>query len=161
MHRWRTWAWLLPLAALAPSLLWASPFGPARDIQTRLQLFLVGYPAWLILTLVWLVPGLLIAKAFRSKIWYTLPCVAIVVQLAISAPRHWPPSRWWPVIEAGQPEVPSGYFMGFAVEAWHGYLYSLWARTFIALVTAVALLLVQSLVRTDTSRAPAHDERIR
>jgi hypothetical protein len=151
MHRLRTWAWLLPLAALAPSLLWASPFGPARDMSSRLQLFLVGYPAWLILTVVWMVPGLLIARALKWRVWYTLPCVAVLIQLAISALQHWPPSRWWPVIEVGQPEIPSGYFLGFTVEAWHGYLYSLWPKTFMALITALSLVTLQLLVRPDKS----------
>src|SRR3982751_4369410 len=98
MHRLRTWAWLLPVAALAPALLWASPFGPARDSASRLQLLVYGYPAWLVLTAVWLVPGLLLAKSLKWKMWYVVPLVAVLIQLSISAVAHWPPSRWWPVI---------------------------------------------------------------
>lgn len=157
MYRFRTWAWLLPLAALVPSLLWASPFGPARDMSSRLQLFLYGYPAWLIFTVVWLVPGLLISNALKWKLWYTLPCVAVLIQLSISALQHWPPDRWWPVIEAGQPEIPSGYFMGFTIEAWHAFLYSLWPKAFMALVTALALLIALLLVRPDNSLERASD----
>ena len=157
MYRFRTWAWLLPLAALVPSLLWASPFGPARDMSSRLQLFLYGYPAWLIFTVVWLVPGLLIANALKWKLWYTLPCIAVLIQLSISALQHWPPDRWWPVIEAGQPEIPSGYFMGFTIEAWHAFLYSLWPKAFMALVTALALLIALLLVRPDNSLERASD----
>lgn len=151
MHPLRTWAWLVPLAAVVPSLLWASPFGPAQDMTSRLQLFFYGYPAWLILSIIWLVPGLLVAKALNWRLWYTLPVVAGLVQLTIAGFGHWPPSRWWPTYADGQPARPLGHFMGFIDQSWHGYLFSLWPRTFMALVTALSLLIAQSLVRPNTS----------
>jgi len=147
MHAWRTWSWLLPIAALGPALLWASPFGPARDLTSRLQLFAFGYPAWLLLTVIWLGPGVFLAKRLHWNIWYVVPWVAVTVQLAISAVQHWPPNRWWPQIITGQPEVPSGNFLGFPTQAWHGYLYSLWAKAFIAFITAMSLLIAQFFVR--------------
>ena len=151
MHRWRTWAWLLPIAALGPTILWASPFGPARGMDARIVLLAYGYPAWLLLTLIWLVPGIVVAKRLNWSIWYVVPCSALLIQLAKSAVQHWPPSRWWPTFIAGQPEVPSGYFLGFAHQAWYGYLYSLWAGLLIAFVAALTLLLAQTALRPNNS----------
>jgi hypothetical protein len=139
------WSWKIALAAAGPAALWASPWGPARDLKSALELFFLGYPAWLILCVWWLVPGLLLAWRFRWKHVWALPTTAVLVEFLWSAWRHWPPDRWWPMFEAGQPEVPSGYLFGYAYEAWDHYAYSLRARCILALVAALSLLVVIAL----------------
>ena len=70
MFGWRTSLWMMSLAALGPTLLWASPFGPARNAAVAVQLFFYGYPAWLLLTFLWLTPGLLLAKRVGFHLWW-------------------------------------------------------------------------------------------
>lgn len=145
MHRWYTWLWMLASAAIAPALLWASPFGPARDLQSAVYLLLHLYPAWLILTIIWLIPGIVIARRFALSLWWTLPMTAVMIQFLFGAIFHWPPSRWWPGVILGRTPVPTGYAFGYAVEAWRGYFFSLWAQCFVASVSVLSFLAIEML----------------
>lgn len=147
MWTWRQLLWLLPIAALGPAILWASPFGPARDNEAALKLFFLGYPAWLVFTAFYLSPGIFLAKRFGLNAWWIVPWAAILLRLIVSGVTHWPPSSWWPSIVAGQMPIPSAYFLSFPVEAWHSYLYSLWPGAFIAFIAALSFLLTWQLAR--------------
>jgi len=146
-YRWRTLLWLIPLAAVGPSLLWASPFGPARDLASAARWLVYGYPAWFLLSVIWLLPGIALSKRFALKPLWVLPLTAVLVQLVIGGVAHWPPTRWWPLFIAGQMPVPSAYVLRVPVEAWYGYLFSLWPKTFMALATAVSFLIALQFVR--------------
>jgi hypothetical protein len=148
--RWRTWAWLTVVAAIGPTVLWASPFGPARDLQ-HAALLLLAYPGWLLFSLVSLAPGVVLVKRLQLNPWWVIPFTGVLIQVLIGAVTHWPPTQWWPVAIRGQMPVPSAYLLGIPVEAWHGYLYSLWPNAFIALVAAVSLLIARHLFRSGTN----------
>ena len=147
MVRWRTWIWLTAIAAIGPTALWASPFGPARNFASAVNLLIYGYPGWLLFTFISLVPGIFLAKRFRLNPWLVVPPVAALVQLIIGAIAHWPPTRWWPIHVVGQMPVPSAYLWAIPVEAWSGYFYNLWPKTFMAIVAAMSLLGVLFLLR--------------
>src|SRR5882724_6731362 len=147
MVRWRTWIWLTAIAAIGPTALWASPFGPARDFASAVNLLIYGYPAWLLFAFISLAPGIFLAKRLRLNPWLVLPSVAALVQLIIGAIAHWPPTQWWPIHVAGQMPVPSAYFLAIPVAAWRGYFYSLWPKIFMAIVAAMSLLGVLFMLR--------------
>jgi hypothetical protein len=146
-YRWRTLLLLTLFAALVPTILYASPFGPARNLESAVRWLLYGYPAWLLLTLIWIIPGIALAKRFDLPSVWLLPSVAAATQLTISGITHWPPTRWWPLIITGRPPVPSGYIFGVPLEAWENYFYSLWPKTFMSLAAAVSFLIALLLVR--------------
>jgi hypothetical protein len=145
--RWRTSLWLIAVAALALSLIYASPFGPARDLESAVRWFVFGYPAWLLLSIIWLLPGVAASKRFALNPLWVLPSLAVAIDLSIEGFTHWPPTQWWPTIIVGRMPIPSGYIMGLPIEAWDGYLYSLWPNAFMALVAAVSFLIARRLVR--------------
>jgi hypothetical protein len=144
--RWSTSLWLIAVAALSLSLIHASPFGPARDLESAVRLFVFGYPAWLLLSTVWLLPGVAASKRFALNPLWVLPCLALAIDLSVESFTHWPPTRWWPTLIVGQMPIPSGYILGLPLEAWDGYLYSLWPNAFMALVAAVSFLIARRLV---------------
>jgi hypothetical protein len=146
--RWRTSLWLIAVAALSLSLIYASPFGPARNLESAVRWFIFGYPAWLLLSIIWLLPGVAASKRFALNPLWVLPTLAVAIDLSIECFTHWPPTRWWPTIIAGQMPIPSGYLLGRSIEAWDGYLHSLWPNMFMALVSAVSFLLARRLVRS-------------
>jgi len=143
--RWSTSLWLIAVAALALSLIYASPFGPARNIEAAVRWFVFGYPAWLLLSTIWLLPGVAASKHFALNPLWVLPSLAVAIDLSIEGFTHWPPTQWWPTIIVGQMPMPSGYVLGRPVEAWDGYLYSLWPNAFMALVAAVSFLIARRL----------------
>jgi hypothetical protein len=108
-----------------------------------MRLLVFGYPAWFVFSIISLVPGIALVNRFALRPWWALPWSAVLVQLLLGAITHWPPSRWWPMVIIGGLPVPSGYVFGIALEAWHGYFYSLWPHAFIALIAALSLLVVQ------------------
>jgi hypothetical protein len=140
----RTWFWRIAVAALGPTLLNASPWGPARTIEAAARLLLL-YPAFLILAIVWLVPGIAAAMRFHLPLWLAGPVSAIAVEIARAGIIHWPPSRWWPTIITGGVPLPTGYLFGYPIEAWDGYLYSLRAGCLEAFVAALTLLAVEAV----------------
>jgi len=144
-HRWYTWLWMLVPAAIGPALLWASPFGPARDLQFSVYLLFHLYPVWLLLTVIWLIPGIVIANRFALPLWWALPVTSVMVQFFLGAIRHWPPNHWWPTVIVGGMPISTGHVFGYAIEAWRGYFFSLWAQCFIALVAALSFLSVEKL----------------
>jgi hypothetical protein len=135
---------MIAFAALGPTFLYASPWGPGRYIEAEVR-WLLLYPAWLLLSTVWLVPGILLATRLRRPVfWITIPIVAELVEVSRSGIAHWPPSRWWPLIVTGgtgTPE-PSGYLFGYGVEAWDGYMHSLRPGCLEALVAALSLIAI-------------------
>jgi hypothetical protein len=147
MYSWRTWSSLIAIAAIGPTVFWASPFGPARNFDTAIRLLFLGYPAWVVFSIISLVPGLLFIRCFALRPWWALPCVAVLVQFLLGAITQWPPTRWWPLFIIGGQPVPSGHVFGIPIEAWHGYFYSLWPHTFMALVAALSLLVVRHFLR--------------
>jgi hypothetical protein len=143
--KWSTWIWLTALAAVGPTVLWAAPFyGPARDLK-HAALLLLAYPGWLLFSLVSLAPGIALAKQFKLDPQWLVPLAAVLTQVLIGGVTHWPPTRWWPTIIAGQLPVPTGYVLGIAVEAWHNYFYSLWPDAFMALIASLVLLVIRRL----------------
>ncbi len=146
--RWSTSLWLIAAAALVLSLIYASPFGPARDLGSALQWLVFGYPAWLLLSLIWVLPGVAASKRFALNPLWVLPSLAAAIDLSVESFTHWPPTRWWPTFIVGQMPIPSGYILGLPIEAWDGYLYSLWPNAFMALVAAVSFLIARRLVRS-------------
>src|SRR6267154_4754891 len=74
--RWSTSLWLIAVAALALSLIYASPFGPARDLESALRWLVLGYPAWLLLSILWLLPGVAASKRFEMNPLWVLPSLA-------------------------------------------------------------------------------------
>jgi hypothetical protein len=146
MTTWRTWLWMIALAALGPALLWASPWGPARTLGDAVWWFVVGYPAWLILSVVWLAPGIVLARRFALSLFWVVPVSAVTIQLLWDGISHWPPSRWWLPFHPGPGRpIPGGYLFGYPIEAWHDYLYSLWPRSFLALIAAACLVAIRSI----------------
>jgi hypothetical protein len=145
MHRWRNWFWMIALAAVGPTFLYASPWGPARNIEAAAR-WLLLYPAWLLLSIVWLVPGILLATRARSPFfWLIIPIVAELVEVTRSGITHWPPSYWWPNIVIGGTPQPSGYLFGYGVEAWEGYMFSLRPGCIEALAAALLLVAVNKV----------------
>jgi len=138
--------------ALGPALLEASPLGPARNLATAARLFFLTYPAAVVLIIVYVGPGFFIARRLRLNVWWVVPSIAVLLRLLVTAAAHWPPSRWWPTVEtgAGSPK-PSRYVLSFGIEAWHGYLYSLWPATFVALVAAMSFLVALQLTRPNNA----------
>jgi hypothetical protein len=119
MNIWRKWLWMIALAALGPTLLYASPRGPARNAEAAAR-WLLLYPAWFLLSIAWLVPGICLATRLRLRVWITIPIVAVLIEVVRSGITHWPPSRWWPTnITGGIPE-PTRNLFGYGVEAWDG-----------------------------------------
>jgi hypothetical protein len=143
---WRTSLWLIAAAALVLSLLYASPFGPARDLKSAIRWFVLGYPAWLLLSVIWLLPGVALSKRFALNPLRVLPALAAVIELLIGGFTHWPPTRWGATIIVGQIPVPPRYVLGFPIEAWNAYLYSLWPNTFMALVAAISFVIALRFV---------------
>lgn len=138
--RWRTWIWLIAIAAVGPTILWASPFGPARDLEHAAML-LLAYPYWFLFSLVCLVPGVTLVRRFALSDLWVLPCTAVLVEITIGAVRHWPPTSWGPAeIEFIGPTPPP-------INHWYFYLYSLWPDAFMALVSALTPLLARHFFR--------------
>jgi hypothetical protein len=146
--RWRTSFGLIAIAALSLSVLYASPFGPARDLKSAMRWFAFGYPAWLLLSIIWLLPGVAASKRLALNPLWVLPSLALVIDLSVEGFQHWPPTRWLPVVVTGHPPTPSGYILGVPREAWDGYIYSLWPNAFMALVAAVSFLLARRFTRS-------------
>jgi hypothetical protein len=177
MKGWRTCFWRISAAALGPAALWASPFGPARDLTTAAKLLFLGYPAWLLLSLVWLLPGIALARLLKWRERWVVPCAAVLVQFVIGAVESWPPSRWGVPVSVSILSVPgrdnppfvvpsSGSAFGISFEAWYGYFYSQWAYCFIAFIAAMTWLLVNAVtphaltfVGADTWRVSVKGER--
>jgi hypothetical protein len=138
--RWRTWTWLIAIAAVGPTVLWASPFGPARDLA-HAGMLLLAYPYWFLFSLVCLVPGIVLVRRFALNGWWALPCTAVLIEIAIGAVRHWPPTSWGPaeISFIGPTPAPINY--------WYFYLYSLWPDAFMALVSALMLLFARHFLR--------------
>jgi hypothetical protein len=137
--KWRTSIWLIAIAAVGPTVLSASPFGPARNVE-HAALLLLAYPYWFLFSLVCLVPGVTLVRRLGLNEWWVLPC-AVLTEITIGAVRHWPPTSWGPaVIEFIGPIPPP-------VNHWYFYLYSLWPGAFMALVSAVILLLARHFIR--------------
>jgi hypothetical protein len=138
--RWRTWTWLIAIAGVGPTVLWASPFGPARNLA-HAALLLLAYPYWFLFSLVCLVPGITLVRRFALNGWWALPCTAVLIEIAIGAVRHWPPTSWGPaeISYIGPTPPPINY--------WYFYLYSLWPDAFMALVSALILLLARHFFR--------------
>jgi|SRR5450432_549708 len=157
VYPWRKLLWPTLVAALGPTLWWASPFGPAKDIVGVIR-WLAGYPLWLIASTVWLAPGIVLGKRFGLTPVWLLPCSAGLIEALISGISHWPPTRWWPVILTGGIPKPSGFVFGIPIEAWYGYVYSLWSITFTAMVAGLSFLVavrfVRSNHRTERAREP-------
>jgi hypothetical protein len=148
--RWRSLLGRIAVVGLVLSLLYASPFGPARDLLSAIHWFVFGYPAWLLFSIICLVPGIVLSKRFALNPFWVLPGVAVAIALSIDGLRHWPPTRWWPTMVVGQFPIPSRYVLGYSIEAWRGYLYSLWPNTFMALVAAVSFLLALRFLRPNS-----------
>jgi hypothetical protein len=132
------------------------PFGPARNLEAAVRLFVL-YPAWLLLAVVWLVPGIILSVRLQLRLWWTIPLVAVLVEGAWSGISHWPPNRWWPTIITGQIPMPSGFLFSYPVEAWDGYLYSLRAGCIDAFVAALSLLIVHRLRPNSALKAMHHE----
>lgn len=145
--RWSTSLWLIAAAALALSAIYASPFGPARDLNSAVRWFIFGYPAWLLLSSIWLLPGVAASKRFLLNPLLVVPSLALAIDLAVESFTHWPPAQWSSAVIVGQMPAPSRYILGVPIESWYGYLYSLWPNAFMALVAAVSFLLARRLVR--------------
>jgi hypothetical protein len=111
------------------------------------QLLLLGYPSWVLFSMISLVPALLLVRWLSLNPWWAMPVLAVLTQLLLGAITHWPPTNWWPTHIVGGLPVPSGYLLGIPLEAWHAYLYSLWPNAFDALVAALSLLLAKQLLR--------------
>jgi hypothetical protein len=159
MSRWSFNICLLPVAALGPALLWASPFGYAQDWAARWHVLVDGYPRFLIPAILWLLPGIVLSRWRKWEAWYVVPSVAVTLALALSVVRYWPPSQWWPLIVTGQPETPSGFFMGYAYQAWGGYFSWLWTKSLEALVAAMMFVAASRLLRpTDRWSAAVNDK---
>ena len=105
----RTLFWTLLATALAVSALWASPFGPSRTVKMAAWNLVALYPVWLILSVIWLLPGIVLSRILGWTPLLVLPSAAITIGLALGAISNWPPTRWWPLIIAGQMPTPSGY----------------------------------------------------
>ena len=138
--RWRTWTWLIAIAAAGPTVLYASPYGPARNLA-HAGLLILAYPAWFLLSLVWLVPGIALVRRFGLAEWWVLPSTAVLIETSVSAVRHWPPTKWGAaVIEFIGPTPPR-------IDHWYFYFYSLWPGAFEALVSALVLLAARNFFR--------------
>jgi hypothetical protein len=148
--RWRTWIWLIAVAAVGPTVLWASPFGPARNLA-HAALLLLAYPYWFLFSLVCLVPGVSLIRRFALNGWWVLPCTAVLIEIAIGAVRHWPPTSWGPaeIIFLGPTPPPFNY--------WYFYLYSLWPDAFMGLVSALMLLPARHFFLPKSERKAAID----
>jgi hypothetical protein len=59
---WRMSLLLIAMAALVLSMLYASPFGPAKDLHSAMRWFFFGYPTWFFLSAIWLVPGIFASR---------------------------------------------------------------------------------------------------
>jgi hypothetical protein len=127
---------LIAIAAVGPTVLSASPFGPARNIA-HAALLLLAYPYWFLFSLICLVPGIALVRRFALNGWWVFPCTAVSIEIPIGAVRHWPPRSWAPaeIIFLG-PTPPS-------INHWYFYFYSLWPDAFMALVSALMLLLAR------------------
>ena len=147
MTKWRTWTWLIAIAAVGPTLLYASPFGPARDLP-HAGLLLLAYPAWFLWSIVWLVPGIVLVGRFAVGEWWVFPSAAVVVDVSISAVRHWPPTNWGPAAVIFISPTPP------PINHWHFYLYSLWPGAFYALTSALALLAAHRIFPRQDSPTP-------
>jgi hypothetical protein len=154
--RWRTWTWLTAIGAVGPTILYASPFGPARDLA-HASLLLLGYPVWFLFSCVSLAPGIVLVKRFELNPWWVLPFTAVLFQLLIGAVAHWPPTRWWPLGVVGQTPVPSAYVFSIPIEAWYGYVYSLWPAAFTALIAALSLLTARHFLCLNNSPKGSSD----
>jgi hypothetical protein len=148
--RWRTWMWLIAIAAVGPTVLWASPFGPARNIA-HAALLLLAYPYWFPFSLICLVPGIALVRRFALNRWWVFPCTAVAIEIPIAAVRHWPQTSWGPaeMIFLGPTPPPINY--------WYFYFYSLWADAFMALVSALMLLLARHFFIPKTAGNAAID----
>jgi hypothetical protein len=125
-----------------PTVLWASPFGPARDIA-HAALLLLTYPYWFLFSLICLLPGIALVRRFALSDWWAFPCTAVVIEIAIGAVRHWPRTSWGPAeIEFMGPTPPP-------VDHWYFYFYSLWPDAFMALISALVLLAARHFFRPD------------
>ena len=88
--RWRTLLGRIAIAALALSVLYASPFGPARDLKSAMRWFAFGYPPWLLLSIIWLLPGVAASKRLALNPLWVLPSLALVIDLSVEGFQHWP-----------------------------------------------------------------------
>lgn len=149
MWTWRQLMYLIPAAAIGPAILWASPYGPARNSLAGLGLLVSMYPVWVLFVAVYVLPPVLLVRRFRWNPWIALPLGSVLLRLLVSSVTHWPPSRWWPAVEIGLPSVPSAYVLSFGIEAWHGYLHSLWPGILHAFVAAGSFLVAQHLLKPD------------
>ena len=153
MLRWRTWAWLTAVAALGPTVLWASPFGPARDLA-HAGLLLLSYPGWFLYSLACLAPGMALVSRFGISPLWVFPLTAVLSSVVIGAVAHWPPTRWSTVVAIfGAAPVSAGSVFSIPIESWNGYFYSLWPGAFEALIAALAFLVARRLFHFDRGRA--------
>jgi|KBSMisStaDraftv2_1062788.scaffolds.fasta_scaffold281259_2 hypothetical protein len=155
-YSWRNLLRPMLWAALGPTVWWASPFGPGRTIADHLQ-SIAAYPIWLIASIVWLAPGIVLARRLAVTPVWVLPSLAGLTEVLIGAIRHWPPTQWWPVIFTGGIPKPSGYVLGFPVEAWYGYIYSIWSITFTAMIAALSFLVALRYVRPNNRMERARE----
>src|SRR5262249_32276119 len=81
----RSLLWLLLLTALASSALNASPFGPYQPFATAARNLVILYPAWLILSVLWLLPGIVLCRRYRFSPIKLLPLTAMTIELTLRA----------------------------------------------------------------------------
>jgi hypothetical protein len=113
----------------------------AREKSCTCSVATAGLPYWFLFSLVCFVPGITLVRRFALNGWWALPCTAVSIEIAIGAVRHWPPTSWGPaeISYIGPTPPPINY--------WYFYLYSLWPDAFMALVSALILLLARHLFR--------------
>jgi hypothetical protein len=147
--RWRTWIWLIAIAAVGPTILWASPLGP-REILNMQRCYCWPTLIGSLFSLVCLVPGVTLVRRFALNGLWVLPCTAVLIEITIGAVRHWPPTSWGPAeIEFIGPTPPP-------INHWYFYLYSLWPDAFMALVSALILLLARHFFRPKREGRQTH-----
>jgi hypothetical protein len=87
-------------------------------------------------------------QATRAQSGRVVPLLAVFIDLLIESFSHWPPNRWWPIFMTGLMPVPSRYIFGVPIEAWDGYLYSLWPNAFMALAAGTSFLIALRALRS-------------
>src|SRR5258705_9586154 len=129
MDQWRKSMQAAAVAALGLSAAWVFAYGRVRDPSDALMRLVLGYPLFLVILCISVAPGTYLAKRLKLNPWWALPTTSILMLVAIGAVKNWPPG---PPALLGAMSVPSGYFLGFPIEWWKGYLYNLWPYAFTA-----------------------------
>jgi hypothetical protein len=80
-----------------------------RDFAVAAQLLTFGYPAWFLLSLIWLLPGIALSRRFALSPLWVVPTTAVIIQITVEAISHWPPTRWPLVVTWGHPPLQTTF----------------------------------------------------